>query len=164
MSLLALLLSAQTPAAAEPPARVTQPVLLDAFRDFCLRGEMSAGGSAAHAAAAGFHSVALISHPGWEETGAWQSGGIRLFNLSTHPDPSPRPICGVSANIGPLREDDDLLRPLSALAGDGFVEGNPGPVRSAWLVAGRNGFVRAAIDRSDPLDVRVVISIQAWQG
>ena len=164
MSLLALLLAAQAAVAGEPPARVTQLALLDAFRELCLTSEMPAGGSAAQAAAAGFHPIATISNPGWEEIGAWQRDGVRLFNLSTHPDPSSPPIGGVSANIGSLGEDDDLLDPIAQLAGNGFVEGNPGRPFSSWLISGRKGFVRVAIDRSHPSDVRIVASVEAWPG
>jgi len=161
MTLAALLiLAAQAASPAGASERVSQPALLEAFHAFCLAGDAPSGTPAGPALAAGFHPVPVAPpSPGWIETGAWQRGGLRLFNLSANGDLPSSSLCGVSANIGPLGEDNDLLGPVARLTDAAFVGGNPGRPYSGWNIASRRGLVRASIDRSDEANVGVVLFI-----
>jgi hypothetical protein len=165
VTLVALLLIAtHAETGSETLQRVPQPTLIETFRTFCLADSASDGRLAAPAAAAGFHPVPVnTSNPGWNEIEAWQRGGVRLFALSANADPPTRPICGVSANIGPLGEDNDLLDPLARLTQAGFVGGNPGSPHASWNMANRRGLVRISIDRTRQPEVSVVLSVQPWQ-
>ncbi|HEY5721589.1 MAG TPA: hypothetical protein VIT45_04635 [Allosphingosinicella sp.] len=158
--ILALLLLAAPPAVGEEaPKQTPQPALLEAFRAFCLAGYDPAALEPA-AVAAGFHSVSV--RPTWNETGAWERDGLRVFSRSVGNGPQSPALCGVSANIARLGQDDALLDPVAGMAEFAFIEGNPGAPHSDWIIAGRKRFVRVSIDRSDPANVDVILTAQLW--
>ncbi len=158
MSLFALLLAAQTPAADPPP---TPPLaLLQAFRTYCHERR---GDRAAAALAAGFHAVPVApAADAGRETSAWEKDGIRLFEMTGQPDRYllVQMTCGVSANIGAAVPRDAAFEgQFSAEPDYVWMEVTRHDWRTYWnLILRTAGHVRASFDDTQPTSVHMTLA------
>ena len=154
----AILLAALALSGAAREEQVEQAALLHTFRSLCLTPAAKAGALAAPAAAAHFKPTPVRqTHAVWQEAAAWQRGGIRLFRMTDPREPSPRPMCGVSAHVGLPDTDRGLLESVYALTEIVFGEGHGARGLSNWTLAQRRGTISIDIDRSSASNVRVTL-------
>ena len=161
MILSALLLAAQAMPAPAGDLRVEQTALLNSFRSICLPPAAKLGDFGAPATMANFRPTTVMpTGIEWVEVSAWQHGGIRLFRMTDPREKSPRPMCGVSANLTRLDSVSGLVEAVAGLAETHGGEGHGNFPIAVWTLALRGGAIQVEVDRNDAPNIHV--RLVAW--